>query len=231
MALHGYSLAQDDICDLKPNQDRDLNFAVEILLRCTLEGLSKASAITEIAEALVAAKVANSLHSAITTVKRAWRRYQSACHFVAAEVLLGESELGNIEDQNLFAIMAISLAEELRRSGEIKVPSHGTIPVLNADITWKVPDAFPLVPVNLTGWRDGSGTIEFPTISEGRNSCLRQRDIAAAADHRRQMSQRRVQRDEAQVGPQLPSNDRLRVESSGAGKLAPCRASSVHHQA
>ncbi len=144
-ALHGHSVGQDEVADLKPNEDRDLRIAIEILLRCTLEDSSKAQAFAQIAKDLLAKGGANSAESAEWTVKRAWRKYNPGCHFAAAELMVGRSERGKSGvDVNQSAIYSVSVAEKLRTIGESTVPAHGSVPILNPAKTWKVPELFPL---------------------------------------------------------------------------------------
>ena len=161
IALHGHSLGQDEVADLKPNDNRDLRIAIEVLLQCTLKGFSKAQASAQIARELVEQGGANSLESAEWTIKRAWRKYNPGCHFAAAELLVGQSECGQTRiDQNQSAINSVSLAEKLRDSGENTVPTHGSVPILDPAKTWKVPNAFPLSAINIV---DCDGEIQFNT--------------------------------------------------------------------
>jgi hypothetical protein len=154
MALHGLLLEQDEAVDLKRNEDRDLKFAATILQRCILEGSSKAHAVREMAKDLLARRGANSLESAETTIKRGWCKYNAGCHLVAAEVMVGASEHGQAgANQRLATIAVISLAEELRSVGESTKPAHGSVPLLNRDTTWKVPDSFPRCTINLANWK------------------------------------------------------------------------------
>ena len=154
MALHGLSLESDEYADLKRNEIRDLRIAIEVLLQCTLNGISKTRAMRQIAEELVQ-RGANSLESAVQTVKSAWRSYKPGCHFAAAEMLVAQSEGATIQpNMNQSAIDSVSLAEMLRASGERTVPTHGHVPILDPACTWKVPNFFPLSPVDIVHTKD-----------------------------------------------------------------------------
>jgi hypothetical protein len=55
-------------------------------------------------------------------------------------------------DQNVIAITAISLAEELRRLAEWTKPGHGNVPLLDREKTWKVPNSFPFCSIKIEDW-------------------------------------------------------------------------------
>lgn len=160
-ALHGLSQTKDEIGDLKHNENRDLKFAANILVDCTLGGMSKAGAINKIASKLMADSGANSANSAETTVKRAWRKYNTGCHYVAAWAMLyheprNESALKN----DFLTFTVISFAEHLRELGEATIPKNGSVPILDANKTWKVPEWFPRTEISVLEWNDGSGIVQ-----------------------------------------------------------------------
>jgi hypothetical protein len=93
-------------------------------------------------------------------VRRAWRQYNSGCHFLAAEMLVAQEERTQILfDPNQSAIDSISLAEELRTIGESTVPIHGSFPILNSSATWKVPSVLQLARIEVID-RGGKVRIE-----------------------------------------------------------------------
>ena len=164
-AMHGLSLTPDRIRDLKSNEDRDLKIAARLLIDCTLGGLSKAKAINRFATKLVAEKGANSLHGAEMTVKRAWRKYFPACHYMAAWSLTQAAEVEKTQGALEFrAFTTISLAETLRKMAETKIPTHGSTPILDAKRTWKVPDWFPLSTISAIDWNDGKGAFKSEMV-------------------------------------------------------------------
>jgi hypothetical protein len=159
-ALHAHSRTDDEDKGLKANDNRDLKFAARLLISCTLGGVSKAKSIKQIANELVAKKSANSLYSAETTVKRAWRRYRAGCHFLAAQLILDASAFEQTPAGLEFAtITTISLAEKLRTIGEATKPVINGVTVLDAAEMWKVPDWFPLSTIKIVNWNNGAGTI------------------------------------------------------------------------
>jgi hypothetical protein len=161
-ARHHLAQTPDDIRDLKRNEDRDLQFAAQVLIDCTLGGYSKRKAVGDLAKKLHSQDEANSVPAAEVKIKRAWRKYDRGCHYVAAHTLLREADFGSGAQRRDFAIYAtIALAEKLRAIAETRVPLRGTVPILPAGKSWKVPEWFPRPEVEVVDWRDGSGTIKF----------------------------------------------------------------------
>jgi hypothetical protein len=161
-ALDGLAKAETGLPRLKRNDNRDLMLAVNILVHCTLEGLSKAKSTRKLAEQLVAERNANSISSATATVKRAWRKYNTACHFVAAWILVEQSRPDeSAAEATSESFLALSIAEHLRRLGETTVPKNGRDPVLDASETWKMPEWFPRQQVELIAWKGGAGIIRL----------------------------------------------------------------------
>jgi hypothetical protein len=149
MALHGYSRTQDEIADFNPTHFRDLLIAADVLQRCTLTSCSKAQAFQAIANDL-RARGASSSESAQSTIKRAWRKYNPGCHFMAAEHVMWQTHPDYRRiDPDRYIIESVSLAEKLRLIGETTVPLHGSVPILDPAKTWKVPALFPVVPIDI----------------------------------------------------------------------------------
>jgi hypothetical protein len=159
---HAFSLTPDEGEDLKSNDNRDLRIAARILIDRVFGSTSKAKAAAKIAFELRAGKRPTSSDGDEGIVKRAWRKYANGSHFVASYLLLegGRSGATRPEPDDLF-LEYIALAEHIRVTGENTVPPHGSTPVLDAGKTWKMPETFPLLRVNVRRWQDGTGAIEF----------------------------------------------------------------------
>lgn len=160
-AQHHFARTKNEIGNSKENESRDLNFTAHVLLLCVLERMSKREAISTISKKIHSDGGAISTNSAEATVRRAWKKYFPGCHFAAAFLLLNSRLNKDSGDEGLQMIEGISLGEKLRKIGEGTVPFHGTIPILNAAKTWKVPEWYPLLKIGELNWKDNPVSIQF----------------------------------------------------------------------
>ena len=161
-ALHGLTHTEDGLIGFKANKNRDLKFAANVLILCALEHMSKAKAISKLATIFLAEGKSNSLHSAETTIKRAWRSYYPACHFIAGFAMLtGGQPNETAETEPLDIKRSIAIGERLRECGETTIPPHGTRPILDASQTWSVPTTYSLPVITKIDWSNGGGSVKF----------------------------------------------------------------------
>ena len=84
------------------------------------------------------------------TLKAAWREYGGVAHLWLGHRLIGGDagfERCAADSEKLLAFLAG--AEDLRRRGEAWVPLRARKPVLDPDLTWRVPASFPLPAVSV----------------------------------------------------------------------------------
>lgn len=77
-------------------------------------------------------------------LQHTWERYEGVCHLWAAYRLFGSLPT-NDDDLKDF----VSLAEQLRRVGELYVPTRSRDRLLDKDVMWTAPADFPLLEVRL----------------------------------------------------------------------------------
>lgn len=81
-----------------------------------------------------------------STIKTAWQRYKPVSHLWATQILL-EDALGKDDTSTLFFF---SLAENFRQQATRSFARGARSPVLDPQLTWRVPPDLPLYPVSFT---------------------------------------------------------------------------------